>query len=64
MGVLARPGSGVAARLSVAAQSFRVDRVAQGEGIGRRRAPAWCFVNLPLNDMSSSKIRARGDWRK
>ena len=64
MGVVARPGSGVAARLSVAAQSFRVDRVAQGEGIGRRRAPAWCFVNLPLNDMSSSKIRARGDWRK
>ncbi len=64
MGVMARPGAGVAARLSVAARAFRVDRVARGEGIGARKAPAWCFVNLPLNDMSSSKIRSRGEWRK
>ena len=58
VGVLARPGSGVAARLSVAAQAFRADRVAQGEGIGSRRPPAWCFVNMPLNAASSSAIRA------
>ena len=64
VGVLARPGSGVAARLSVAAQSFRVHRVARGEGLGTRSAPAWCFVNLPLNGASSSAIRARGEWRK
>lgn len=64
VGVLARPGSGVAARLSVAAQSFRVHRVARGEGLGSRAAPAWCFVNLPLNGASSSAIRARGEWRK
>ena len=64
LGVLARPGSGVAARLSVAARAFRVDRVAHGEGLGTRKAPAWCFVNLPLNDASSSAIRARGEWRK
>ena len=62
MGVLARPGSGVAARLSVAARSFRVDRVARGEGLGARKAPAWCFVNVPMVDMSSSEIRARGEW--
>ncbi|MFM2388559.1 MAG: hypothetical protein RLZZ437_114 [Pseudomonadota bacterium] len=62
VGVLARPGSGVAARLSVAARAFRVDRVAQGEGIGARRPPAWCFVNMPLNDASSSAIRLRGEW--
>ena len=63
MGVLARPGSGVAARLSVAARAFRVHRVARGEGLGNKRPPAWCFVNLPLNAMSSSAIRARGEWK-
>ena len=62
VGVLARPGSGVAARLSVAARAFRVDRVAQGEGIGSRRPPAWCFVNMPLNAASSTAIRATGRW--
>lgn len=64
VGVLARPGSGVAARLSVAAQSFRVHRVQRGEGLGRQKPPAWVFVNLPMNDSSSSEIRARGLWRK
>jgi nicotinate-nucleotide adenylyltransferase len=62
VGVLARPGAGVAARLSVAARAFRVDRVAQGEGIGSRAAPAWCFVNLPLDGSSSTAIRAKGAW--
>jgi nicotinate-nucleotide adenylyltransferase len=64
VGVLARPGSGVAARLSVAARAFRVHRVARGEVIGGRRPPVWCFVNLPLNAASSSAIRARGEWRR
>lgn len=63
VGVLARPGAGVAARLSVAAQSFRVHRVARGEGLGRQRPPAWVFVNLPMSDASSSEIRARGLWK-
>ncbi len=62
VGVLARPGSGVAARLSAAARAFRVDRVARGEGLGAKAAPAWCFVNLPMVNLSSSAIRARGDW--
>ncbi len=64
VGVLARPGSGVAARLSVAARAFRVHRVERGEGLGNRRPPVWCFVNLPLNEASSSAIRARGEWKK
>lgn len=64
VGVLARPGSGVAARLSVAARAFRVHRVARGEVIGGRKPPVWCFVNLPLHAASSSAIRARGEWRK
>jgi nicotinate-nucleotide adenylyltransferase len=64
VGVLARPGSGVAARLSVAARAFRVHRVARGEGLGVRKPPVWCFVNLPMNAASSSAIRAQGKWKK
>lgn len=63
VGVLARPGSGVAARLSVAARAFRVHRVERGENLAGRPAPVWSFVNLPLNDASSTVIRARGEWR-
>lgn len=62
--VLARPGSGVSARLSVAARAFRVYQTVRGEGLGHRRPPAWAFVNLPLHGASSSEIRARGGWRK
>ena len=62
--VLARPGSGVTARLSVAARAFRVYRAERGEGLGHRRPPAWAFVNLPLHGASSSAIRARGGWRR
>jgi nicotinate-nucleotide adenylyltransferase len=63
VGVLARPGSGVQARLSVAARAFRVNQVQRGETLRGHRPPVWCFVNLPLNDASSSEIRARGNWR-
>lgn len=62
VGVLARPGSGVAARLSVAARAFRVHQVDRGEPLRGRRPPVWSFVNLPMNDASSTKIRARGGW--
>jgi nicotinate-nucleotide adenylyltransferase len=64
VGVLARPGAGVPARLSVAAQSFRVHRVQRGEGLGRQAPPVWVFVNMPMSDASSSEIRARGEWKK
>jgi nicotinate-nucleotide adenylyltransferase len=63
VGVLARPGSGVAARLSVAARAFRVHRVERGENLRGHKPPVWAFVNLPMNDASSTEIRARGDWR-
>jgi nicotinate-nucleotide adenylyltransferase len=63
VGALARPGSGVAARLSVAARAFRVHRVKRGETLLGRKPPVWAFVNLPMNDASSSEIRARGGWR-
>ncbi len=64
VGVLARPGSGLKARLSVAAQIYRGNRVGRGENLAKCRAPAWVFVNLPMNDASSTEIRARGGWRR
>ncbi|RGP38345.1 nicotinate-nucleotide adenylyltransferase [Pseudotabrizicola alkalilacus] len=62
--VLARPGLGVKARLSRAAQAFRGKQLDRGEGLrGSRRPPVWAFINLPMNGASSTAIRARGDWR-
>ena len=63
VGVLARPGSGVAARQSVAARAFRVHQVDRGENLWGRKPPVWSFVNLPMSDASSSAIRASGGWK-
>jgi len=61
--VLARPGAGVQARLSRAAQAFRSRQLDRGEWLGgTRRPPVWAFINLPMKAASSSKIRAQGDW--
>lgn len=60
--VLARPGAGIPARLSRAAQVFREVRLARGEAIEGRVPPVWAFINLPMNDASSSAIRATGRW--
>ena len=63
VGVLARPGAGLKARLSPAAQIYGGNRIGRGENLARARPPAWVFVNLPMNDSSSSEIRAKGGWR-
>lgn len=60
--VMARPGAGLAARLSVTARAYRQAQVARPESL-LRKPPAWCFINMPLNDASSTAIRARGEWR-
>jgi nicotinate-nucleotide adenylyltransferase len=62
VGVLARPGYGIAARRSVAARMFRAAQVPP-RGLGLRAPPAWAFVDVPLVDLSSSAIRARGGWQ-
>lgn len=64
LAVMARPGAGLAARLSVTARAFRSAEVVRPELLARRDAPAWCFVNLPMNGASSSAIRARGLWQR
>lgn len=61
VGVLARPGSGVTGRLGRAARAFRGGRVAP-ELLGHANPPAWSFADLPMLDVSSSAIRARGEW--
>lgn len=64
LGVLARPGQRISARMSKAARIFRTERLSarQSHLLGRAPPPAWCFVNVPMLAHSSSAIRARGGW--
>lgn len=64
VGVIARPGDRLPARTSKAAARYRAYRLPAHSSrmLGRASAPAWCFVNIPMRDISSSDIRARGDW--
>ena len=62
--VMARPGAGLAARLSVAARAHRGAQVRRPELLLHHKPPVWCYLNMPLNAASSSVIRARGEWRE
>lgn len=65
VGVVARPGDRISARMSPAARvyaKYRIDGQAR-HLLGRAQAPAWCFVNVPMVDLSSTEIRTRGEWR-
>lgn len=66
VGVIARPGSGMSARLSKAAQRYAQARIPaeQARRLPWAAPPAWCYVNVPMSDLSSSDIRARGGWRR
>lgn len=61
IGVLARPGSRMAARRSVAARRFEQAQVSAG-ALSTARAPAWGFVNMPMSPESSTRIRNSGGW--
>jgi len=64
IGILARPGARLAARASVAARIYEHARVPLGEArnLGRMEAPAWCFANVPMMALSSTRLRAEGTW--
>lgn len=64
IGVLARPGDRISARTSRAASLFAPYRIPGrfSRKLAHAHAPAWCFVNVPMMDVSSSAIRAAGDW--
>lgn len=66
VGVIARPGLRLGARRSRAARLYARYRISGRSShlLGRMRAPAWCFVNVPLVDLSSSAIRAAGNWAR
>lgn len=64
VGILARPGDRIRARLSPAAKVYRhgLLKGRQSQLLGAVEPPSWCFINVPMVDQSSSEIRARGDW--
>lgn len=64
VGVLARPGDRISARMSPAARRYRRYRISgqASQLLARASAPAWCFVNVPMVSLSSTAIRARGGW--
>ncbi|WP_146590071.1 nicotinate-nucleotide adenylyltransferase [Puniceibacterium confluentis] len=64
VGVLARPGDRISARMSRTARVFREAQISPRASklLAQAEPPAWCFVNVPMLDLSSSAIRARGDW--
>ncbi|KQI72321.1 nicotinate-nucleotide adenylyltransferase [Loktanella sp. 5RATIMAR09] len=64
IGVLARPGDRIAARMSKAAKVYARARIPgrAAHTLGRADAPAWAFVNLPMSGQSSTAIRKRGEW--
>ncbi|PYC47910.1 nicotinate-nucleotide adenylyltransferase [Litorivita pollutaquae] len=64
IGVLARPGDRAAARGSVAAKTYQFARLRGRESrlLAQSVAPAWCFVNVAMKDVSSTEIRAAGGW--
>lgn len=61
VGVIARPGQGLAARLSPAARHFAAYRLPaeQARLLGTSPAPRWCMVDVPMVNLSSSQIRGR-----
>ncbi|SDX10790.1 nicotinate-nucleotide adenylyltransferase [Ruegeria halocynthiae] len=64
VGVVARPGDRISARMSPAARiyaKYRIDGQAR-QLLGQAEAPAWCFVNVPMVDLSSTELRQRGGW--
>lgn len=64
VGVLARPGDRISARMSKAARVFRGDRLTgrQSALLASAHAPAWSFINLPMTQSSSTAIRNAGNW--
>jgi nicotinate-nucleotide adenylyltransferase len=62
--VLARPGQVRPAMASVTARAYRGARVParQARQLAKAAPPRWCFVTIPMRDISSSQMRARGEW--
>lgn len=66
IGVMARPGQRISARISPAARLFRRYRLRPREAglLCISEPPRWCFLNVPMSDQSSTELRTKGDWRR
>jgi len=66
VGVLARPGEQLSAGLSPAARAYSEARLSprRARALPGRAAPAWTLLTGPMVDLSSSEIRARGEWKR
>ncbi len=64
VGIIARPNDRARARNSKAAKIYRQHRLPGSDSARLPLAPlpAWCFVNAPMLDISSTHIRKRGEW--
>jgi len=64
VGVLARPGQRISARMSPVARIYARYRISglASHLLARAGPPAWCFVSVPMVDLSSTAIRAEGKW--
>ena len=64
IGVLARPGQRISARSSKAARIYDFARLDMNDSqrLGQMQPPAWCFVNVPMMDISSTHLRQSGSW--
>ncbi len=64
IGVLARPGERMAARIAPAASMFDRYRLpaARARELPKMSPPSWCFLNMPMVKISSTEIRSRGEW--
>lgn len=65
VGVLARPGLRIMARVSKAARIYSQDRLPGRSSrlLALRRPPVWCFINMPMVAISSTALRDQGGWQ-
>jgi len=66
VGVIARPGDRISARMSVAANRYERFRLRgrQAAMLAGADAPVWCFINAPMVNLSSTQLRASGEWAR
>ncbi len=64
LAVLARPHAQLRAGLSPTARRFAAARLPAeaAPALPLRPAPAWVMLTGPMSDLSSTRIRARGEW--
>lgn len=66
VGVIARPGDRISARMSPAANRYERYRLRgrQAGLLALSAPPAWCFINAPMVDLSSTQLRKNGEWAR